>query len=90
VLARTSGLVALLPAVVVQGELVSRELEEYCVVPDLYEAFYAIHVKRQHPNPFVRRLLDRTEDEMLAMSVSRKPARRASPSKTPKKPSRGR
>jgi len=67
VLARTSGAVALLPAVVVHDELASRELQEYCVVPDLYEAFYAILMRRQHPNPLVRRLLDRTEEDMLAM-----------------------
>lgn len=68
VLARTSNAVALLPAVVVHDELASRELQEYCVVPDLYEAFYAIHVRRQHPNPLVRTLLSRSEEEVLAMS----------------------
>lgn len=72
VLARTSGAVALLPAVVVHDELVSRELHEYCVVPDLYEAFYAIHVKRQHPNPLVRKLLDRTEEEVLSVTAPAK------------------
>ena len=69
VLARTSGAVALLPPVVVHDELASRELQEYCVVPDLYEAFYAISIRRQHPNPLIRRLLERTEEEMLDMAA---------------------
>ncbi len=77
VLARTSGVAALLPAVVVHDELATGELQEYCVVPDLYEAFYAIQVRRQHPNPLVKRLFERTEEDILVMASPRKKAGRA-------------
>ena len=64
-LARDSGAVALVPSVVVLDELRSRQLVEYCVVPDLVETFYAITVKRHFEPPLLRALLQRDEAEVL-------------------------
>lgn len=57
-LARSSGAVALVPAVVVQDELQSGVLEKYCVVPKVYENFYAITTERKFQPKVLRRLLD--------------------------------
>ncbi len=65
-LARDSQAVALLPSVVVRDELRGGLLQEYCVIPSLYENFYAITVERQFQHPLVRPLLSRKEDELLA------------------------
>ena len=65
--ARDSGLVALVPAVVVRDELHDRKLQEYCTVPNLYEEFWAIGVRRQYQHPLLRSLLDRPAAEVLAM-----------------------
>ena len=64
-LARDSGKVALLPTVVVQDELRSGKLQEYCVVPQLYENFYAITVQRHFEPPLLKTLLRRSEAEVL-------------------------
>ena len=64
-LARDSGHVALLPTVVVQDELRSGKLQEYCVVPQLYENFYAITVQRHFEPPLLKTLLRRSEAEVL-------------------------
>ncbi len=64
-LARDSGNVALLPTVVVQDELKSGKLEEYCVVPQLHENFYAITVHRHFEPPLLKTLLRRSEAEVL-------------------------
>ena len=61
-LARDSGGVALLPAVVVQDELHSGVLQQYCVVPKVYENFYAISVKRQFQSAVLKKLLSSTAD----------------------------
>ncbi len=66
-LARDSDAVALLPAVVVRDELVSGSLSEYCVVPDLYENFYAVTVARHFEPPLLKALLKRDADEVLGM-----------------------
>ena len=58
-LARDGNAVALVPAVVVIDELRAGTLEEYAVVPSLYEEFYAISVKRQFQHPMVAGLLER-------------------------------
>jgi LysR family transcriptional activator of nhaA len=55
--ARDSGAVALLPAVVVQDELRARTLAEYCTVPRVHEDFYAITTPRQFQPPLLQRLL---------------------------------
>ena len=64
-LARDSGHVALVPSVVVQDELRSGKLQEYCVVPQLYENFYAITVKRHFEPPLLKTLLKRPQAEVL-------------------------
>ena len=61
-LARDSGGVALLPAVVVQDELHSGVLQQYCVVPKVYENFYAISVERQFQSAVLNKLLSSTSD----------------------------
>jgi LysR family transcriptional activator of nhaA len=66
-LARDTQAVALLPSVVVRDELRSGVLQEYCVVPGLYENFYAVTVERQYQHPLLRPLLSRPEEEILAM-----------------------
>lgn len=64
-LARDLQAVALVPAVVVRDELKSGKLHEYCTVPDLYEEFFAVSVRRQYQHPLVRVMLDRTPTAML-------------------------
>ena len=65
-LARDADALALVPSVVVRDELSSRALFEHCVVPELYESFYAITVERLYPHPWLRALLARDERELLA------------------------
>lgn len=64
-LARDSGNVALLPSIVVQDELQSGKLQEYCVVPQLHENFYAITVQRHFEPLLLKTLLRRSEAEVL-------------------------
>jgi LysR family transcriptional activator of nhaA len=64
-LARDTDAVALVPTVVVQDELRSGVLVEYCVVPQLFEDFYAITVKRHFPSPILRSLLKRKDGDVL-------------------------
>ena len=66
-LARDLKAVALVPAVVVRDELRSGRLHEYHVIPDLFEDFYAVTVRRQFQHPLVRELLHRPEAAVLAM-----------------------
>ncbi|MDZ4697060.1 MAG: LysR substrate-binding domain-containing protein [Deltaproteobacteria bacterium] len=66
-LARDTDAVALLPSVVVRDELRSRVLHEYCVVPGLFEKFYAITAERRFQHPLLAPLLLRAEREILAM-----------------------
>ena len=68
-LARDSDALALVPTVVVQDELRSGALVEYCVVPQLFEDFYAITVKRHFQSPVVRSLLRRRESDVLGEAV---------------------
>jgi len=69
-LARDTGAIALLPTVVVQDELRSVLLVEYCVLPQLFEDFYAITVKRRFQSPILRSLLRRRDDAVLGGSVA--------------------
>ncbi len=64
-IARDADVVALVPPVVVRDELQSGSLQECCVVPGLYEDFYAVTVERRYPHPLVRQLLARSVDEIL-------------------------
>jgi LysR family transcriptional activator of nhaA len=66
-LARDLQAVALVPAVVVRDELRTGKLHEYCAVPDLYEEFFAITVRRQFQHPLVRAALHRSPEDVLAM-----------------------
>lgn len=65
--ARTAGSIALMPTVVVQDELKSGKLAEYCVVPGLFENFYAITVKRHFERPLVKKVLEQPEAEVLGL-----------------------
>jgi LysR family transcriptional activator of nhaA len=56
-LARDSGAVALVPAVVVQDELRTGTLEKYCVVPKVYEHFYGITAERHFQSKVLKGLL---------------------------------
>lgn len=60
-LARDSGGVALVPEVVVQDELRNGLLQKYCVVPDVFENFYAITAERHRQPPVLRALLTRPQ-----------------------------
>lgn len=66
-MARDTPALALLPSVVVRDELRSGQLVEHCVVPGLFETFYAITVSRHFEHPLLRSLLSRDEAEFLAM-----------------------
>lgn len=66
-LVRDADAVALMPSVVVRDELRSGVLHEYCVVPSLFETFYAVTVERHYQHPLLRQLLVRGEEEILAM-----------------------
>lgn len=65
--ARDAAALALLPRVVVRDELRAGLLREYCVVPGLFENFYAITVERHFQHPRIQALLARDESEILAM-----------------------
>lgn len=64
-LARDSDSIALLPPVVIQDELQAGHLVEHAVVPDLYENFYGVTIKRHYEPPLVQALLARSETEIL-------------------------
>ncbi len=66
-LARDAGAMALVPSVVVRDELRTRALHEYCVVPGLFESFYAITAPRAYQHPLLGPLLARKADDLLAM-----------------------
>ena len=50
-----------------RDEILDCRLQEYCTVPNLYENFYAITVKRHYQSSLLKSLLNRTEAEVLAM-----------------------
>lgn len=68
-LARDLKAIALVPAVVVRDELRTGRLHEYCAVPDLFEEFFAISVRRQFQHPLLRALLDRPAAAVLDPST---------------------
>jgi LysR family transcriptional activator of nhaA len=78
-LARGANAAAVVPTVVVRDELREGRLEEYCKLPNLYENFFAISIKRHFQQPLVKTLLSRSEAEVLAG---------AEPSRARKKPGR--
>lgn len=57
-LARDIRALTILPSVVVKDELASGKLVQLMKVPNLFENFYAVTVRRQFPSPMVRELLE--------------------------------
>ena len=55
--AREGAGLALVPPVVVSGELANRTLVEHCRIPQLHESFYAITPSRRFPNPILAEIL---------------------------------
>ena len=72
-LVRDSGAIALLPSIVVQDELRNGSLVEYCLVPQLYEDFYAITVQRHFQSPQIRSLLKRRDADVLDTEKTQSP-----------------
>ncbi len=64
-LARDSDALALLPSIVVRDELQADTLHECCVVPGVFENFYAITAERRFPHPLLGSLFARKEEEIL-------------------------
>lgn len=64
-LARDSGALAVLPRVVVRDEIQQGNLVEYMTLPNLYESFYAITIKRQYVPELLTELLARPIQELL-------------------------
>jgi len=56
-LARDSGAITVVPEVVVQDELRDHRLQRYCVVPGVFENFYAITAFRRSPPAIVQMML---------------------------------
>jgi LysR family transcriptional regulator, transcriptional activator of nhaA len=61
-LAREGAGLALVPPVVVAGELQSRVLVEHCRIPEIRESFYAITPSRRFPNPILAEILRRRRE----------------------------
>ncbi len=70
-LARDTQEMALVPTVVVRDELREGRLQEYCEIPNLFEQFYAITIKRHYQHPALKALLSRPDAEIL--ELNRKP-----------------
>lgn len=64
-MARDTNAIALIPRVVVQDELASGALVEHCQVPDLFESFYAITVRRRFAPPLLKTLLEQSQEAVL-------------------------
>ena len=79
-LARGAKAAAVVPTVVVRDELREGRLEEYCKLPNLYESFFAISIKRHFQQPLLKTLLSRSEADVLAGSepagTRKKPVRK--------------
>ncbi|MFN7089940.1 MAG: LysR family transcriptional regulator [Allorhizobium sp.] len=65
-LAREGAGLAVLPPIVVKGELEAGTLVEFDALPGMIESFYAVTVKRRFPNPLIRPLLEASEDGKTA------------------------
>jgi LysR family transcriptional activator of nhaA len=61
-LAREGAGLAVLPPIVVKGELEAGTLVEFDALPGMIEAFFAVTVKRRFPNPLIRPLLEANGD----------------------------
>lgn len=76
-LARDTGVLALVPSVVVRDELREGVLHEHCVVPALFETFYAITAERRFQHPLLKNVLGRDEHDLLAANPKRPATKRA-------------
>jgi LysR family transcriptional activator of nhaA len=56
-LAREGAGLAVLPPIVVKGELEAGTLVEFDALPGMVESFYAVTIKRRFPNPLIQPLL---------------------------------
>ena len=56
-LAREGAGLAVLPPIVVKGELEAGTLVEFNALPGMVESFYAVTIKRRFPNPLIQPLL---------------------------------
>lgn len=56
-LARDSGAIAVIPEVVVKDELKQGRLQKYMTLPNVFENFYAVSIKRQLHNPIIAELI---------------------------------
>lgn len=72
-LARGTKALALVPTVVVRDELRAGSLREQCVVPGLFESFYAIVAERAFQHPLLASALRREEHDLLAGSANGEP-----------------
>jgi len=70
-LARDTHALALVPSVVVRDELREKTLHEHCVVPGLFENFYAITAQRQFQHPMLKSILARGDQELLGVAPRR-------------------
>jgi LysR family transcriptional activator of nhaA len=61
-LAREGAGLAVLPPIVVKGELEAGTLVEFDALPGMLENFYAVTTKRRFPNPLIRPLLEASQD----------------------------
>ncbi|MFC4260933.1 LysR family transcriptional regulator [Marinobacter lacisalsi] len=64
-LTRDTGHLAILPPVVVRDELTNGVLQEYGVLPGVYEEFYAINIRRQFETPALKELLSQPSGALL-------------------------
>jgi LysR family transcriptional activator of nhaA len=65
-LARDSGALSVLPKVVVRDEISRGELEEYVVLPNVFENFYAITTKKDYQPSSLSELLQQQSDNLLS------------------------
>lgn len=65
-LARDSGALSVLPKVVVRDEISRGELEEYVVLPNVFENFYAITIKKDYQPSALSELLQQQSDNLLS------------------------
>lgn len=70
-LAREGAGLALVPPVVVRGELESRVLVERCRIPQIRESFYAITPSRRFPNPILAEILGQSGKDGRKSGVSK-------------------
>lgn len=57
-LARDTGALAVMPGVVVKDELQQGKLVNYLTLPNVYENFYAVTVKRKIQNQLISELIN--------------------------------